>query len=120
MNKTKGSFESEISKAVTKWEKDYLGRGPISVKSDILRDMIIVTLNGILTPAEYKLCKDREGITTIKRTRTELVESGVEELKEVIFTITGKEIVSFHTDLSTRTGERIMVFKVSNGFDEKR
>jgi uncharacterized protein YbcI len=116
MNKTKGSFESEISKAITKWEKDYLGRGPISVKSDILRDMIIVTLYGILTPAEYKLCKDKEGITTIKKTRTDLVESGIEELKEVIFNITGNKIVSFHTDLSTRTGERIMVFKLSKEF----
>ncbi|WP_143521126.1 Na-translocating system protein MpsC family protein, partial [Pseudomonas sp. 2995-1] len=47
VKRTKGSIEAEISKALTQWEKDYLGRGSVSVKTDILRDMIIVTLQGI-------------------------------------------------------------------------
>ncbi|MCY9423459.1 Na-translocating system protein MpsC family protein, partial [Bacillus paralicheniformis] len=53
---TKGSLEAEISKTLTQWEKDYLGRGSVSVKTDILRNMVIISLNGILTPAEYELC----------------------------------------------------------------
>ena len=113
MDKTKGAIEAEISKAFTHWEKNYLGRGSVSVKSDILRDMIIVSLRGILTPAEYSVCEDKEGLLSVKENRKSLVESGVEELKEIIFTITGFEVLSFHTDLSTRSGERIMVFKLS-------
>lgn len=50
MDKSKGTIEAEISKALTHWEKNYLGRGSVSVKSDILRDMIIVILHGILSP----------------------------------------------------------------------
>lgn len=119
MNKSKGTIESEISKALTQWEKDYLGRGSLTVKSDILRDMIIVTLRGILTPAEYSLCQDKDGLLSIKNTRTSLVESGVEELKQIIFTITGFEVVSFHTDLSTRTGERVIVFRLSDDLGNK-
>ena len=113
MDKTKGALEAEISKALTHWEKHYLGRGSVSVKSDILRDMIIVSLRGILTPAEYSVCKDKEGLLSVKENRNSLVESGVDELKEIIFTITGFEVTSFYTDLSTHTGERIMVFKIS-------
>ena len=113
-NKSKGTVESEISRALTQWEKDYLGRGSLTVKSDILRDMIIVTLRGILTPAEYSLVQDKEGLLSIKRLRTSLVESGLEDLKEMILSITGVEVVSFHTDLSTRTGERVMVFRLSS------
>ena len=113
MNKSKGMVESEISKAVTQWEKDYLGRGSLTVKSDILRDMIIVTLRGILTPAEYVLCSDKEGLLSIKRTRTSLVESGIADLKEMISNIVGFEVLSFHTDLSTRSGGRVMVFRLS-------
>jgi len=113
MDKTKGALEAEISKALTHWEKHYLGRGSVSVKSDILREMIIVSLRGILTPAEYSLCKDKEGLLTVKENRNSLVESGVDELKEIIFTITGFEVLSFYTDLSTQTGERVMVFKLS-------
>ncbi|CAI9396019.1 MULTISPECIES: DUF2294 domain-containing protein [Bacillaceae] len=117
MKISKGSCEAEISKAITQWEKDFLGRGSLSVKTDILRDMIIVSLQGILTPAEYTVCETKEGLLTIKKTRSELVESGVEELKKCIVTITGEEVKSFHTDLSSRTGERVMIFKLFNNVE---
>lgn len=120
MEKTKGAIEAEISKALTHWEKNYLGRGSISVKSDILRDMIIVTLRGILTPAEYSLCKDKEGLLSVKKNRDSLVETGVEDLKNIIHEITGEEVTSFYTDLSTKTGERIMVFKLASDLQSKR
>ncbi len=112
MVKSKGAIEAEISKALTHWEKNYLGRGSVSVKADILRDMIIVVLQGILTPAEYALCKDREGLLSVKENRNSLVESGLEDLKEIILTITGHEVLNFHTDISTQNGERVMVFKL--------
>lgn len=109
MKKTKGIYESEISKAITQWEKDFLGRGSLSVKTDILRDMVIVSLQGILTPAEYRVCKTNEGLLNIKRTRSELVESGEEDLSRIIKDLTGLNVKSFHSDLSTITGERVMI-----------
>ena len=112
MKKTKGIYESEISKAITQWEKDFLGRGSLSVKTDILRDMVIVSLQGILTPAEYRVCKTNEGLLNIKRTRSELVESGEEDLSRII------NVKSFHSDLSTITGERVMIFKLEDRFDK--
>jgi len=118
MKKSKGFIESEISKAITQWEKDYLGRGSLSVKTDILRDMIIVILQGILTPAEYTVCETKDGMLTIKKTRSELVESGIDNLKEIIFTITGEEVKGFHTDISSRTGERLMVFIIFNDYEK--
>ena len=92
-------------------EKDFLGRGSLSVKTDILRDMVIVSLQGILTPAEYRVCKTNEGLLNIKRTRSELVESGEEDLSRIIKDLTGLNVKSFHSDLSTITGERVMIFK---------
>ncbi|MEN2467800.1 DUF2294 domain-containing protein [Ornithinibacillus sp. FSL M8-0202] len=118
MKLSKGSYESEISKAITHWEKDFLGRGSVSVKTDIVRDMIIVNLQGILTPAEYAVCETKDGMLTIKNTRSVLVESGIEELKEIVLTITGEKVKSFHTDISTRTGERVMVFKLFNDLEK--
>lgn len=119
MEKTKGTKEAEISKALTHWEKYYLGRGSVGVKSDILRDMIIVTLRGILTPAEYSLCQDKDGLLSVKLNRNSLVESGLDELKEIIFNTTGEKVVSFHTDISTQTGERIMIFRLSGDLQQK-
>ncbi|WP_188881316.1 DUF2294 domain-containing protein [Alicyclobacillus cellulosilyticus] len=119
MRKSKGCIESEISNALTKWEKDYLGRGSVSVKTDIVRDLIIVSLQGILTSAEYALCESHEGMLSVKRTRNSLVESGVEGLKDIIYRITGEQVKSFFTDLSTRTGERVMVFRLYNDLEKK-
>lgn len=119
VTKTKGSIEAEISKAITQWEKDFLGRGSVSVKADILRDMIIVCLNGVLTPAEYRVCSTHDGMLSIKKTRSDLVESGIEMLKQIVFDITSAEAISFHTDISSVTGERIMVFKLNENLEKK-
>ncbi|MCQ6279404.1 DUF2294 domain-containing protein [Bacillus sp. EB600] len=119
MDKSKGSLEAEISKALTHWEKNYLGRGSVSVKTDILRDMIIVVLKGILTPAEYTVCQDKEGLLSVKEHRNSLVESGLEDLKNIIVAITDHEVVSFHTDISTSTGERVMIFKLSSDLQSR-
>ncbi|ERJ12707.1 DUF2294 domain-containing protein [Haloplasma contractile] len=115
---TKGQMESEISKQITQWEKDYLGRGPTSVKTDILRDMIIVVLQGILTPADHKIAETKEGLLSIKKYRADLVESGREQLFGTVKEITGEDVLAFHTDISTKTGERIMVFKLKTNFEQ--
>lgn len=104
---------------MTQWEKDYFGRGPLLVKTDILRDMVIVVLKGVLTPAEYKLCETTEGISSIKKLRSDLIEAGKEKLWEIIKMKTGEDVTTFHTDISTKTGERIMVFKLSTDLEKK-
>ena len=116
---TKGVIEAEISKVLTHWEKNYLGRGSVSVKVDILRDMVVVVLKGVLTPAEYSVCQEKEGLLSVKKMRNSLVESGVEEIKDALVSITGAEVVSLYTDISTVTGERIMVFKLSEDLQSK-
>lgn len=119
MEMTKGACESKISKAITQWEKEYLGRGSLSVKTDIIRDMIIVDLQGVLTPAEYSVCETQEGLLSIKRTRSKLVESDMDYLYQMIFEITQQDVKSFHTDLSSRTGERMMIFKMHHNIEEQ-
>ncbi len=114
---TKGELEDKISRALTQWEKEYLGRGPLSVKTDIVRNMIIVLLKGILTPAEKHLATSLDGMLSIKRIRADLIESGNDQLKQIMQDITGFSVLSFHTDVSTRTGERIIVFIMNDHFD---
>ena len=119
MDKTKGFLEAEISKELTHWEKTYLGRGSVSVKTDLVRDMVVVVLRGVLTPAEYSVCQEKEGLLSVKKMRNSLVESGVKEIKQALSTLTGIEVVSFYTDLSTVTGERVMVFKLAEDLQSK-
>nr|WP_041582493.1 DUF2294 domain-containing protein [Salisediminibacterium selenitireducens] len=114
---TRGQLELALSTKITQWEKDYLGRGSVSCKCDLIRDMAIVTLDGILTKAEMELSKDRSGREQTKKFRNDLVESGRHDLEQMVYEILQTSLVSIHTDISTKTGERVIVFKLSDPWD---
>ncbi|MBS4022634.1 MAG: DUF2294 domain-containing protein [Dethiobacter sp.] len=110
MTFSKGQIEDEITKALIQWEREYKGRGPTEAKADIIRNMVIVSLRGILSPAECRLARSREGMTLIKKLLQQLVEQGRPELEDIINRLTSARVISLHTDISTKTGERIFVF----------
>ncbi len=110
MNYNKGQMEDEITKAMILWEKEYMGRGPTEARTDIIRNMVIVTLKGILSQAEKHLATNKEGMILIKKLREQLVYQRRSELDDIIYRITQTKVLSIHSDLSTKTGERIFVF----------
>jgi uncharacterized protein YbcI len=115
--KTRGQLEAEISEAIIKFEKEYMGRGPDETRTYLLDDLIVVRLQRVLTAAERQLAKGSEasqGRALVKQVRTELLETARPLLEKVILDITGRGIVSLHTDISTVTGERIIVFTLEN------
>lgn len=112
-----GKLEDAISKALIRWEKDYMGRGPTEAKTDIIRDMIVISLQGVLSTAEEHLAKDNDGMALVKKLRHLLVEQGRADLEKIIFGLTSAEVVSLHTDISTKTGERIFIFRMNRNFD---
>ena len=115
--KTKGQIEAEISEAIIKFEKEYMGRGPDETKTHIINDMIVIRLQRVLTPAEQQLAKsndDTTGRSLIKQVRRELLEKARPLLEAMIQDITGRNINSMHTDISTTTGERIIVFTLAS------
>ena len=110
---SKRETEREISKAIIRFEKDFMGRGPLETKSFIIEDMVLVRLKNVLTPAELKLAESERherGRYLIKQMRQELIERGRTLLDAVIKDILHINVVSLHTDISARTGERIIVF----------
>ncbi len=115
--KTKGQIEAEISNAMTKFEMEYMGRGPKETKTYIIDDMIIVRLKGVLTDAERHLTKTQEGRDLIKKVRATMLESARDLLSRVIKDIVGVDVMSLHTDISTNTGERMIIFTLANSLD---
>ncbi|MFK7803814.1 MAG: DUF2294 domain-containing protein [Anaerolineae bacterium] len=109
MKKTIGQLESEITKAMVQFEKEYLGRGPRDARTYIISDMIFIRLQGILTPAESKLAENKDGRQLVKETRRQLFESSRPLLEKMVKEITGAELVTLHTDMSSNTGERVVV-----------
>ena len=117
--KTKGQLEAMTSKALVAFEKEYMGRGPVDVKTSVLGDVLLIRLKGVLTLAEKHLAKDEEGIQLVKQVRTRLLEKSQDVLGELIKGITGCPIQSFHTDLSTRTGERFIVITLPEDLEAR-
>ncbi len=110
---TKGQIEAQVCDAVTKFEKEYMGRGPLETKAYILDDLVIVRLRGVLTQAEHQLARTSDGPhgrELIKQMRVTLIEKGRPLLEAAIESITGRKVKSLHTDISTLTGERVIIF----------
>lgn len=113
MKKSKVQIESEVSEAIIRFEKEYMGRGPVETRTYLLEDMILVRLNNVLTKAEIQLVKASDssrGRDLIKEVRIQLLEKGRPLLEAVVEDITGCKVKSLHTDISTVTGERVILF----------
>jgi uncharacterized protein YbcI len=117
MAKSKGQLEADISEALIKFEKEYMGRGPEQTKTYIVGDMVVVRLQRVLTPAEQQLAgasDETKGRTLIKQVRTELLEKARPLLERIITDLTGRSVKSLHTDISTATGERVIIFTLDS------
>lgn len=109
---SRGEKEAEFSRAIIKLEKDYLGRGPLDARTFFITDMILIRLRGVLTPAEVKLSESREGRVLVKETRRQLFETSRSLIEAIVQEVIGCQVISLHTDISTQTGERIIVLTV--------
>jgi uncharacterized protein YbcI len=117
--RTKGEHEAEFTRAMIQFEKEYLGRGPEDVRTVFVLDMVVVRIRGILTRAELKLCETTDGRELVKETRRKLFESAYDIVADMVKNILGCALISLHTDMSTKTGERVVVLTVNVNLDEQ-
>ena len=119
MNKglTKGEIESAIRNAIIKFEQEFMGRGPEDVRAYIVRDLVVVRLRGVLTPAERQLAKSAEGIDMVKRIRQTLIAQGRDRLFEQVNEITGAKALALFTDINAQIGEKVLVFTVDRDLE---
>jgi len=113
--KTVGELEAEISQAVIRFEKETMGRGPLETRTFLIEDMVLIRLKGVLTPSEIKLAEagdGQRGRYLVKQTRQELVDHSRPMLEAIIRDVLGVEVRSLHTDISTKTGERVIVLSL--------
>lgn len=113
MSSTRGEIEARITEAMIKFEREYMGRGPTEARTYLIDDLVLVRLKGVITKAEHHLANadaTGRGRDLIKQTRTELLEKARPQLSELVESIVRVPVRSLHTDISVRTGERIVLF----------
>ncbi|MCT4543964.1 MAG: DUF2294 domain-containing protein [Vallitalea sp.] len=116
---TKGQTEAKICEVITQFEAEYMGRGPKRINATILNDVIFVRQWGFLTPAEQLLAETHDGTELIKKVRTRLFEKANLKFRESINKVIQSKIISIHSDVSTITGEKIVVITFDENIQSK-
>ena len=113
---TSGEIEAAVSQGMSRFEQEYMGRGPKDVRAHLIGDLLLVRLQGVMTAAEQHLVKTLEAGKSrdlLKQVRIQLLEAARPLLEAMVQEITGTKVVSLHHDISTATGEEIVVFTLA-------
>ena len=114
--KTQGEIEAAISQGIARFEQEYMGRGPKDIQTYLLGDLVVVRLKGVLTAAEQQLVKTtipEKGRDLLKQVRTQLIELARPLMESMVHAVTGVSVISLHHDISTTTGEEVVVFTLA-------
>jgi uncharacterized protein YbcI len=123
--KSQGEIEAAISEGITRFEQEYMGRGPKDIRAHLLGDLLVVRLQGVLTAAEQQLVKSlpaERGRDLLKQVRPHLIETARTVMEAMVQEVTGVKVLSLHHDISTQTGEEVVVFTLAESplFREKK
>jgi uncharacterized protein YbcI len=114
--KTQGEIEAAVCEGVSRFEQEHMGRGPKDIRAHLLGDLVVVRLQGVLTAAEQHLVKSlppEKGRDLLKQVRTHLVEAARPLMEAMVEGITGVRVLSLHHDISTKTGEEVVLFTLA-------
>jgi uncharacterized protein YbcI len=151
--KSQGEIEAAVCDGISRFQQEFIGRGPRDIHSHLVGDLIVVRLQGVLTPAERQLIAPRgepagaasaeagraavkapgngngdghsngngngqagdngNGRALLKQIRAHMVSAGRPRLAEIVEMAVGVKLVSVHHDISTITGEELLVFSLA-------
>ena len=114
--KTQGEIEAAICEGISRFEQEYMGRGPKDIRTHLIGDLLVVRVRGVLTAAEQQLVKAlpaEKGRDLLKQVRTHLLETARPVMEALVQDVTGVQVLSLHHDISTVTGEEVLLFTLA-------
>jgi uncharacterized protein YbcI len=114
--KTQGEIEAAVCAGITRFEQEYMGRGPKAIHAHLVGNLVVVQLQGVLTAAEQQLVKTlppEKGRDLLKQVRTTLIETARPFMEAMVVEASGVQVVSMHHDISTVTGEEVVLFTLA-------
>ena len=135
--KSQGEIEAAVCDGISRFQQEFIGRGPRDIHAHLLGNLLVVRLQGVLTPAERQLIApwhevaagggataaggettgngdaNGNGRALLKQVRAHMVATGRPRLEEIVEQATGVKLVSVHHDISTVTGEEVLVFSLA-------
>lgn len=134
--KSQGEIEAAVCDGISRFQQEFLGRGPRDIHAHLIGSLLVVRLQGVLTPAERQLLAPRHdpavgggtsddrpdttnghdngnGRALLKQVRNHMVATGRPRLEAIVEQAVGGKLVSVHHDISTITGEEVLVFSLA-------
>jgi uncharacterized protein YbcI len=114
--KTQGEIEAAICDGISRFEQEFMGRGPKQIHTYLLGDLLVVRLTEVLTAAEQHLVTSlpaEKGRDLLKQVRRQLIETARPVLEALVQEVTGAKPLSLHHDISTVTGEELVAFTLA-------
>ncbi len=114
--KTSGEIEAAICEGMSRFVQECMGRGPKAIHTHLIGDLLVVRLQGVLTAAEQHLVKSRQaekGRDLLKQMRTQLMETACPIIEAMAKEIIGIKVLTMHHDISTKTGEEVILFTLA-------
>ena len=129
--KSQGEIEAAVCDGISRFQQEFIGRGPKDIHSHLIGTLLVVRLQGVLTPAERQLIAPQEspgngdgnghgngqengnGRSLLKQVRSHMVATGRPRLESIVEDAVGVKLVSVHHDISTVTGEELIVFSLA-------
>ena len=111
--RTQGEIEAAVCAGMVRFEQDYMGRGPKDIHAHLIDDLLVIRLTGVLTAAEQHLVRSlpaEKGRDLLKQVRTHLIETARPLMDAMIEEATGVKVRTLHHDISTVTGEEVVLF----------
>src|SRR5437870_6936927 len=113
---SQGEIEAAICEGISRFEQNYMGRGPKDIHTHLIGDLLVVRLQGVLTAAEQQLVKTlpaEKGRDLLKQVRTQLIETARPVMEAMVQEATDVKVLSLHHDISTMTGEEVVLFTLA-------
>ncbi len=113
---TSREIEAAICQGMRRFEQECMGRGPKDVHAHLVGDLLVVRLQGVLTEAEKHLVESlpaEKGRELVKQVRTQLMEAARPIIETMVNKITCVEVLTLHHDISTKTGEEVVLFTLA-------
>lgn len=121
--KTQGEIAAVICEWMNRFQQEYMGRGPRDIRVYLVGNLLVIRLQGVLTAAEQHLVKSPpavKGRDLLQQVRTELIETARPHLEAMIQEFTGVKVLSLHYDISTVTGEEVVLFTLAGSPDYRQ
>jgi uncharacterized protein YbcI len=110
MNKSHWTMTQQVAQAAAAYEEQRTGHAPKSVTVALSEDMLVITLHGVLTPAERALARSPEGAAQVQEFHRQLFLSSSDKLRQEIKRITGVEVREATAELEPATGIVVKTF----------